>query len=58
MARAPQRVTLASTGIDAALVAAKLVLGVLTGSLALVSAADYFRRFAREVFRTGPTPAG
>jgi len=24
--------------------------------LALVSAADYFRRFAREVFRTGPTP--
>jgi len=24
--------------------------------LALVSAADYFRRFAREVFRTGPAP--
>jgi CDP-diacylglycerol--glycerol-3-phosphate 3-phosphatidyltransferase len=24
--------------------------------LALVSAADYFRRFAREVFRTAPTP--
>lgn len=37
LARRPQLLTLASTAIDVALVVAKLVLGLLSGSLALVS---------------------